>query len=147
MIAPWRLEEFTSKFQGRSDLLQYAKENEIPVTATVKAPWSTDANLMHISYEGGILEDPSQEPPEDLYQMTISPKKAPEEPYGLEIEFRKGLPISLKTQENRIITNELDMFVFLNNVGGQYGVGRIDIVENRCIGLKVSNFNFPGLKR
>lgn len=122
-------------------MLQYAKENKIPVSATIKAPWSTDANLMHVSYESGILEDPNQEPPEDLYQMTISPKRAPDEPYRLEIEFHKGLPVSLKTKENKIIKNELDLFVFLNNVGGQYGVGRIDIVENRFIGLKVSNFN------
>lgn len=74
IIAPWRIQEFIDKFEGRQDLLKYAKENNIPVSVTPKAPWSMDANLMHISYESGILENPDQEPPDDLYLMTTDPK-------------------------------------------------------------------------
>lgn len=138
VIAPWRLSEFTDRFQGRQDLLKYASENGIPVSVTPKAPWSMDANLMHISYESGILENPENEPPSDLYQMTKDPKQAPDEFYPIEISFKGGLPVFLKTRENKIINKPLEMFEFLNSVGGEYGVGRIDIVENRFIGLKVS---------
>lgn len=119
-------------------MIQYAKENGIPVSATTKAPWSMDANLMHISYESGILEDPNQEPPVDLYQMTIDPKSAPEESYKLEIQFVKGLPVSITTKDKKKITNNVEMFTYLNKVGGLHGIGRIDIVENRFIGLKVN---------
>lgn len=77
IIAPWRNQEFIDKFEGRQDLIKYAKENNIPVSVTTKAPWSMDANLMHISYESGILENPDQEPPDDLYLMTNDPKLSP----------------------------------------------------------------------
>ncbi|XP_019876483.1 argininosuccinate synthase [Aethina tumida] len=136
IIAPWRMEEFTSKFQGRSDLLKYASENGIPVSVTPKAPWSMDANLMHISYESGILEDPNNEPPADLFLMTVDPKKSPNTPYKLTITFENGIPVLLKAQDNTEYKGALDIFLFLNKIGGQYGVGRIDIVENRFIGLK-----------
>lgn len=132
------MEEFTSKFQGRSDLLKYASENGIPVSVTPKAPWSMDANLMHISYESGVLEDPNNEPPADLFLMTVDPKKSPNSPYKLSITFENGIPVLLKAQDNTEHKGSLDIFLFLNKIGGQYGVGRIDIVENRFIGLKVS---------
>lgn len=137
IIAPWRDEEFVKKFQGRTDLINYAKENNIPVSATTKSPWSMDGNLMHISYESGVLEDPGAEAPSDLYMMTNDPKKAPEESCTLLIEFAKGLPVSITTQDDKKITNSLDMYMYLNKVGGLHGIGRIDIVENRFIGLKV----------
>lgn len=92
---------------------------------------------MHISYESGVLEDPNAEPPADLYQMTNDPRKAPEEPCKIEIEFTKGLPTALVTMDNKRLTSHLDMYVYLNKVGGLHGIGRIDIVENRFIGLKV----------
>ncbi|XP_018568294.1 argininosuccinate synthase [Anoplophora glabripennis] len=135
IIAPWRLEEFTTRFQGRQDLLKYASENDIPVSVTPKAPWSMDANLMHISYESGILENPSKEPPKDLYLMTKDPRSAPNEPVRIEIHFQHGLPVSVKT-DGSSFNNPLDIFLFLNKIGGQHGVGRIDIVENRFLGLK-----------
>lgn len=125
------------KFQGRSDLIEYAKEHNIPVSATPKAPWSMDGNLMHISYESGILEDPKAEPPSDMYLMTNDPKNAPDESCTVEIEFAKGAPVSVITHEKRKLTAPLDMYTYLNKVGGLHGVGRIDIVENRFIGLKV----------
>lgn len=77
IIAPWRIEEFTKRFEGRQDLLKFAAENNIPVSVTPKAPWSMDANLMHISYESGVLEDPNHEPPQDLFLMSTDPKLSP----------------------------------------------------------------------
>jgi argininosuccinate synthase len=136
IIAPWRVKEFTERFQGRQDLLEYAATNNIPVSATPKAPWSMDANLMHISYESGILENPNNEAPHDLFLMTVDPKKAPNEPFKLSIEFAKGLPIKVITQDAEVYDSPLEIFTFLNKIGGKYGVGRIDIVENRFIGLK-----------
>ncbi|KAJ8979875.1 hypothetical protein NQ317_008525 [Molorchus minor] len=135
IIAPWRLEEFTTRFQGRQDLLKYAAQNGIPVSVTPKAPWSMDANLMHISYESGILENPDNEPPSDLYLMTIDPKSAPNKSVKIQIRFQNGLPVSVETG-NASYDNPLDILTFLNKVGGEHGVGRIDIVENRFLGLK-----------
>lgn len=91
---------------------------------------------MHISYESGILEDPSKEPPEDLYLMTKDPKSAPDQPVRIEVQFQHGVPIMVKS-DTEFIDNPLDIFLFLNKIGGQHGVGRIDIVENRFLGLKV----------
>lgn len=139
IIAPWRLDEFTTRFQGRQDLLKYASENGIPVSVTPKAPWSMDANLMHISYESGILENPDNEPPKDLYLMTKDPKEAPDEAVRVEIKFERGLPVQVKSNAGTYET-ALDIFLFLNEIGGRNGVGRIDIVENRFLGLKVSVF-------
>lgn len=136
VLAPWRMEEFTDKFQGRQDLLKYAEIHNIPVSVTPKAPWSMDANFMHISYESGILENPVNAPPTDLFQMTTSPQKAPDVPYKLSIVFQNGCPVYVKTQDNKQFETPLNIFSFLNKIGGEYGIGRIDIVENRFIGLK-----------
>lgn len=91
-LAPWRMPEFYKRFVGRQDLLDYAKEQGIPVPVTKKSPWSMDANLMHISYESGILEDPATHAPEGLYKMTVSPEEAPDKKEVLAIEFVKGVP-------------------------------------------------------
>lgn len=136
MIAPWRLPEFIQKFQGRQDLLRYASENNIPVSVTPSAPWSMDANLMHISYKSGILENPNNQPPQNLYNMTKDPQTTNEPPYKLEIHFKNGIP-SLVKSDDAVVDNPLDILVYLNDIGGKHGVGRIDIVENRFIGLKV----------
>jgi argininosuccinate synthase len=93
VIAPWREKDFCERFQGRNELLEYAKTNNIPVSATTKSPWSMDANIMHISYESGILEDPSVSAPDDLYQMTKNPQNGPENPTRLEIVFSAGIPV------------------------------------------------------
>lgn len=136
VIAPWRDPEFTLKFQGRKDLLAFAAQNGIPVSATPSAPWSTDANLMHISYESGILENPAIQGPSDLYAMTSNVEETPDEPYFLEIIFKSGIPSSLALKNNERIENVLNMYMTLNQIGGIHGIGRIDIVENRFIGLK-----------
>uniref|UniRef100_T1J5A1 Argininosuccinate synthase n=1 Tax=Strigamia maritima TaxID=126957 RepID=T1J5A1_STRMM len=137
IIAPWRLPEFYQRFPGRKELFAYAEKNFIPLPVTPKSPWSTDANLMHISYEAGILENPATSPPETLYSMTKDPKNGPNNPDILEIDFKKGLPVKVTNLlDNTVKEDPLDLFLYLNEVGGHHGVGRIDVVENRFIGLK-----------
>jgi argininosuccinate synthase len=128
IIAPWRDWEFES----RSDLMAYAKRHKIPVTATIKKPYSIDSNLFHTSYEGGILEDPWTEPPESMFMMTTSPEKAPEKPAVIDIGFREGNPVSIdgkRYSPGKLIAE-------LNRIGGAHGIGRVDLVENRYVGMK-----------
>lgn len=136
VIAPWRSDDFCNRFRGRGDLIDYAKLNGIPISATPKEPWSTDGNIMHISYESGILEDPSNVAPANIYSMTRDPKKAPDIPYRMDIHFECGLPVKVSTYGNKVITSPIEILIFLNQIGGEHGVGRIDIVENRFIGMK-----------
>ncbi|TIA83301.1 hypothetical protein E3P94_02094 [Wallemia ichthyophaga] len=137
VIAPWRNPEFYDRFPGRSALLQYAAEKGIPVSQTTSKPWSTDENLFHISYEAGILEDPNTTPPADMWKLTQSPQEAPEKPEDITIEFANGLPVKLHVKETgKTHTDKVDVFVTLNALARNHGIGRIDIVENRFIGLK-----------
>ncbi|MEK6984538.1 MAG: argininosuccinate synthase [Nanoarchaeota archaeon] len=137
IIAPWKDAEFLSQFKGRSDMIAYANKNGIPVKATKDAPYSTDANLMHISYEAGILEDPKLTPSEDMFEMTKSPKEAPDKETIVEIEFQQGSPVKVKNKNDGIIkTKPLELFQYLNKIGGENGIGRVDMVENRFVGLK-----------
>uniref|UniRef100_A0A7N6B918 Argininosuccinate synthase n=1 Tax=Anabas testudineus TaxID=64144 RepID=A0A7N6B918_ANATE len=137
IIAPWRIPEFYNRFRGRKDLMEYAQQHGIPVPVTPKAPWSMDANLMHISYESGILENPKSHAPADLYLMTKNPEDAPSAPDVLEIEFKIGVPVKVTNVKEGISKDSpLDIFTYLNEIGGKHGVGRIDIVENRFIGMK-----------
>ncbi|XP_041368744.1 argininosuccinate synthase-like [Gigantopelta aegis] len=137
VITPWRIPEFYQRFPGRTDLFEYAKKKGIPLPVTLKSPWSMDANLMHVSYESGVLEDPNHHAPEDLCQMTVNPEKAPDKAEKLEIDFKNGKPVQVKNLEDGTIkTNALELFTYLNQVGGRHGVGRVDIVENRFIGMK-----------
>uniref|UniRef100_A0A672KE18 Argininosuccinate synthase n=1 Tax=Sinocyclocheilus grahami TaxID=75366 RepID=A0A672KE18_SINGR len=142
VIAPWRIPEFYSRFRGRKDLMEYAETHGIPVPVTPRAPWSMDANLMHISYESGILENPKNHAPSDLYQMTKNPEDSPNEPDVLEIDFAKGVPVKVThVKEGKSRDTALEIFCYLNEIGGKHGVGRIDIVENRFIGMKSRGTN------
>ncbi|KAK2819204.1 hypothetical protein Q5P01_024765 [Channa striata] len=132
IIAPWRIPEFYNRFQGRKDLMEYAQQHGIPVPVTPKAPWSMDANLMHISYESGILENPKNHAPADLYLMTKNSEDSPSAPDTLEMEFKNGD----QCEGGKSKDSPLDIFLYLNEIGGMHGVGRIDIVENRFIGMK-----------
>ncbi|KAG8010733.1 Argininosuccinate synthase, partial [Nibea albiflora] len=137
IIAPWRIPEFYNRFRGRKDLMEYAEKHGIPVPVTPRAPWSMDANLMHISYESGILENPKSRAPADLYLMTKNPEDSPNTPDVLEIVFKNGVPIRVSNEkEGTFEESPLGIFSYLNTVGGKHGVGRIDIVENRFIGMK-----------
>ncbi len=137
VIAPWKDEEFLSRFKGRTDLINYAKEKGIPIKATHEKPYSTDANLMHISYESGVLEDPNTPPSEDMFEWTKAPRDAPDKETGLEIHFKDGLPVKVvNTGTKEVISGPLPIFTYLNKAGAENGVGRIDIVENRFVGIK-----------
>ena len=128
VIAPWREWSFSS----REDLIRYAKQYDIPITATKAKPYSMDLNLFHISYEGGILEDPWVAPPEDLFQLTVSPEHAPNNAHILEIQFRQGDPVAVdgkRMKPSALLTH-------LNRLGGTHGIGRVDLVENRYVGMK-----------
>ena len=137
IISPWKEKEFLAKFKGRQDMIAFAEKNNIPIKATKKAPYSTDPNLMHISYEAGVLEDPKYTLPEEAYEMTISPKKSPDKETELIIEFKDGIPIKVEDKTNKVVKSDpLGLFVYLNKVGGENGVGREDIVEDRAVGMK-----------
>lgn len=137
VIAPWKDPEFLARFRGRTDLINYAKEKGIPIKATHAKPYSTDANLMHISYESGMLEDPMTPPGEDMFEWTKSPKDAPDRETSLEIHFKDGIPIKVVNKSNGTAkTDPLELFTYLNEVGAENGIGRIDIVENRFVGIK-----------
>ncbi|GAB0138132.1 hypothetical protein EsDP_00006376 [Epichloe bromicola] len=137
VIAPWRDPLFYQRFQGRNDLLDYAAEKGIPVTSTKAKPkqYSMDDNLAHCSYEAGMLEDPNVTPPEDMWTRTVSPLKAPDTPLDITVHFNKGLPIKVITPQ-KTVTESLELFNLLNALGKEHGIGRVDIVENRFIGLK-----------
>jgi argininosuccinate synthase len=128
VIAPWR----EWPFDSRESLIEYAKEHNIPVPVTKKKSYSTDMNLFHISYEGGILEDPWAEPPPDMYTMMVPPEKAPAKPTYLEVGFAKGVPVSVNGRQ----MSPARLLAKLNAIAGLNGVGRLDIVENRYVGMK-----------
>jgi argininosuccinate synthase len=128
VIAPWR----EWPFDSRESLIEYAKEHDIPVPVTKKKPYSTDMNLFHISYEGGILEDPWAEPPSDMYTMMVPPEKAPAKPTYLDVGFAKGVPVSVNGRQ----MSPARLLAKLNAIAGLNGVGRLDIVENRYVGMK-----------
>jgi argininosuccinate synthase len=138
IIAPWRNPEFLEEFKGRSDLLQFAQKHKIPVSATIKKPYSEDENLMHISHEAGILEDPLFRADENIFNRTVSPHHAPETETILEIEFKNGIPVRVTDLNNpeHSLTDPLELFIYLNEQGSKNGVGRLDMVENRFIGIK-----------
>jgi argininosuccinate synthase len=138
VIAPWREWEF----KGRSDLIAYAKEHRIPVTATQDKPYSTDRNLMHVSYEGGILEDPWNEPCEDIFQLTASPEEATADSEYIEISFAAGEPVAVNGEG----LTPVALLERLNQLGGKHGIGRVDLVENRFVGMKSRGvYETPGV--
>jgi argininosuccinate synthase len=128
IIAPWREWEFKS----RSELIAFAAQHKIPVEASSAKPYSIDRNILHTSYEGGILEDPDREPPAEMFQRTIDPRQAPDQPRDLEISFEKGNPVAVDGQT----FGPAALLGELNKIGGEHGVGRADVVEDRFVGMK-----------
>lgn len=128
IIAPWREWNLNS----RTALMNFAKKHGIPVTATIDKPYSTDRNLLHISFEGGVLEDPWNAPPENMFVMSVSPQDAPDKPENLEITFEQGNPVAINGDKMSpaVLLRELNM------LGGRNGIGRVDMVENRFVGMK-----------
>lgn len=128
VIAPWR----EWPFKSRQSLIEYSEKHGIPVAATKEKPYSTDRNLFHISYEGGILEDPWAEPPQDMYTMMTPPEKAPDGPTYIEVSYEKGNPVAI---DGRALT-PARLLETLNSIAGSNGIGRVDLVENRYVGMK-----------
>lgn len=128
VIAPWREWDLNS----RTALIEYAKKHGIPVPVTAAKPYSCDRNLLHISYEGGILEDPWSEPPDDMFELTVSPEKAPDEHTYIDIDFEDGVPTKIDGKSMK----PAKLLGTLNKIGGANGVGRVDLVENRFVGMK-----------
>lgn len=128
VIAPWREWDLLS----RNALIDYAKKYNIPIPVSKKNPYSSDRNLLHISFEGGILEDPWQEPPADMYVLSVAPEVAPDKPQIVELEYQRGDPVALDGK--RMAPH--DLLSALNQAGGRHGIGRVDLVENRYVGMK-----------
>src|SRR5690554_3312612 len=128
IIAPWREWDLA----GREELIAYAREHGIDVPVTREKPYSTDANLFHISYEGGILEDPWAEPPANMWKLTVNPEEAPDEPEIVEVDFEHGNPVAINGQK----LGPVELLATSNQIAGRHGVGRVDIVENRFVGMK-----------
>jgi argininosuccinate synthase len=147
IISPWKLPEFYNRFHGRVDLFEYAKSRNIPLPVTPKAPWSMDANLMHVSYESGVLEDPRAPAPPNIYTLTTDPSAAPDLPEKLEIEFKKGVPVRVKNLGDGVEKSDsLELLIYLNLLAGRHGIGRIDIVENRFVGIQSRGvYETPGV--
>jgi argininosuccinate synthase len=137
VIAPWKTKEFLDEFKGRTDMINYAKEHGIDISQSIEKPYSEDANLMHISHEAGILEDPLMNPGDKLLKYCKSLKEAPEKETKLEIHFKDGIPIKVVNKESGVVKKEpLDLFIYLNKLGGENGIGVVDMVENRFVGIK-----------
>ncbi len=137
IIAPWKNKAFLSAFKGRSDLLAYADKHGIPTKQTASKPYSEDDNLLHISHEAGILEDPAHECEESIYSHTVSPEKAPDVPTRIKIRFKDGIPVEVvNLEDNTRKTDALELFEYLNQLGRENGIGRLDMVENRFVGIK-----------
>src|SRR5438034_2728865 len=137
IIAPWRDERFRKAFPGRQQMIKYCKRREIPVQASAKKPFSMDRNLLHISYEAGILEDPWMDASDKKYRgsfttLSVFPEDAPDKPEFVTIDFKKGNAIAV----NGKALSPLDVMKTLNKLGGKHGVGRVDMVENRYVGMK-----------
>jgi argininosuccinate synthase len=138
VIAPWREWEY----QSRTDLFAYAEKHGIPLPITKEKPYSMDANLMHISYEGGILEDPWQQAPENIYLWTKNPEEAPDKAQFVEIEFEQGVPVAIDGEK----LGPVELVEKANEIAAAHGVGRIDLVENRFIGIKSRGvYETPGV--
>ena len=137
VLAPWKMPSFLNEFKGRPDMIAYAQKHGIDVTATAGKPYSEDDNLLHISHEAGILEDPSVEPEKAVYSKTVDPEDAPDRATRISIEFKDGIPVKVTNKEDGTIkTDSLELFNYLNELGSANGIGRIDIVENRYVGVK-----------
>jgi argininosuccinate synthase len=128
IIAPWKI----WNFKGREDLIRYAEKKGISIPVTKEKPYSSDRNLLHISFEGGVLEDPWQEPSEDIFVMSVSPEKAPDRATYVEIDFEQGNPVAVDGER----ASPASLLKRLNELGGRNGIGRVDIVENRYVGMK-----------
>jgi argininosuccinate synthase len=137
VIAPWKMPEFLSRFRGRTDMIHYSEQHGIPIKASRAMPYSEDDNLLHISHEAGILEDPGAACAEEVYSRTTSLAKTPNEPEIISLTFKNGIPVKVENKTaGKSETKPLPLFMYLNELGTKHGIGRLDMVENRFVGIK-----------
>jgi argininosuccinate synthase len=137
VISPWKDKEFLEKFKGRTDLLKYAAEKKIPVKASIDKPYSEDDNLMHISHEAGILEDPMFSVQKSMLEKMVLPQDAPDKETRIAIHFKNGIPVKLINKDDGTVKEEsYEMYTYLNELAGKNGIGLLDMVENRFVGIK-----------
>jgi len=137
VISPWKDLEFLAEFKGRSDMIRYAEKHGVPVKATAAKPYSEDANLLHISHEAGILEDPGLMPDESVFSYTNSPLNAPNRETRIEVHFKDGIPVRVVNRTDGTVKERpLELFIYLNELGRENAIGRVDMVENRFVGIK-----------
>ncbi|HNY13917.1 MAG TPA: argininosuccinate synthase [Bacteroidales bacterium] len=137
VISPWKDKEFLAQFKGRTDLLNYASEKNIPVKASIDKPYSEDDNLMHISHEAGILEDPMYTLQKSMLEKMVMPQDAPDSETRIALHFRNGLPVKLINKEDGTVKEDAyEMYIYLNELAGRNGIGLLDMVENRFVGIK-----------
>jgi argininosuccinate synthase len=137
VISPWKDREFLQTFKGRTDLLKYASEKNIPVKASLTKPYSEDENLMHISHEAGILEDPMFTMQSNMLEKMVMPQDAPDSETRIVINFKDGMPVKVLNKDDGTVKEDpYDLFVYLNKIGGENGIGLLDMVENRFVGIK-----------
>lgn len=137
VISPWKDGEFLSQFQGRSDMIRYAAGNRIPIKASIAKPYSEDDNLMHISHEAGILEDPLYFGGKDILEKMVMPQDAPDKETHISVHFKNGLPVKVINKDDKTtIEDPLELFMYCNKLGGENGIGLLDMVENRFVGIK-----------
>ena len=137
ILAPWKIQEFLDQFKGRTDMLNYAEKHKIPVKASLKKPYSEDDNLMHISHEAGVLEDPKFRAEKEILVKMVPPQQAPDKETHLEIHFKDGKPVRVVNPDDGTVKEDpLELFIYLNKLGGENGIGLLDMVENRFVGIK-----------
>lgn len=147
IISPWKDQAFLAEFEGRTDMIEYAKRHGIDIKASKEKPYSEDANLIHVSHESGILEDPWAPAGESVFSMTNSPMEAPDRETRIEIHFKDGIPIKVVDEVNGLVeTKPYELFNLLNRLGSKNGIGRVDMVENRFVGIKSRGvYESPGM--
>jgi len=137
VLSPWKMRSFLADFEGRPDMLAFAEKHGIDANATAAKPYSEDENLLHISHEAGVLEDPAYEATEDIYSRTVAPEDAPDRPTRIVVTFKDGTPVEVENLDDGTkVTGALDLFIYLNELGRANGIGRLDMVENRFVGVK-----------
>ncbi len=137
IISPWKDEEFLQSFQGRTDMINFAQKKGIPIPVTADKPYSSDDNLMHISYEAGVLEDPKFKPDKEMFLKTRDLMEAQDQAEDIMLEFKHGIPVKVENLSDGTVEKEpLGLFQYLNKLAGNHGIGRVDLVENRFVGMK-----------
>ena len=137
VLAPWKMQEFLDTFKGRTDMINYSEKNNIPIKASLKKPYSEDDNLLHISHEAGVLEDPKYKAEKDMLTKMKWPQDAPDKETRIAIHFKDGVPVKVENMDDKTVkTKPLELFMYLNKLGGENGIGLLDMVENRYVGIK-----------